>query len=193
MRQGDYTHRLAAVLLLGVLLLGAYALLVRPYLGHYRSLQAELTALETELAELRLSASRRASVERQLAAADTYLNQDRHYLRAAVPALAAAELQHHVGRLIARHRGQVLSIQSLVPEEGDGSPPRVGLRVRFRGDVEAVQRALYDFYASSPVVSVERLEIRHLGPGYSVRSTASAAAPLSVAVELSGFIREDSP
>ncbi len=88
------------------------------------------------------------------------------YLRGKTPALAAAEMQDHVKRIIEGNGGHLTSIQILQDQQRNekkgatDQPVRVAIKVQLSGSVETVQKVFYSLESGQPRVFVDNVYLR---------------------------------
>lgn len=73
--------------------------------------------------------------------------------------LAGADMQEHLKRIV-ENSGGVLSSSQMLAVETDSGTRKLAIRVAMRGDIEALQKALYDFETASPYFFVDKLNIQ---------------------------------
>ena len=73
--------------------------------------------------------------------------------------LAGADMQEHLKRIV-ENSGGVLSSSQMLPVETESGARKLGIRVAMRGDIEALQKALYDFETASPYFFIDMLNIQ---------------------------------
>jgi general secretion pathway protein M len=185
---GSALSRALALGLLASTLALVYLGAVRPILGAYQSSQARIEQLRDQGARFQRMAARRAELEGALAVAVRDPAHSRHYLQATSPALAVAELQAHLSRLIAAAKGRLQSTQALTAGEGEGEELRqVRLRVRLSADVEALRDLLYRLESATPLVVLDELSIR-ARPMRARRGSPAPQPQLEVQLEAVGFL-----
>ena len=176
--------RLAA---LGLLLLALIALgfglgvpLVHQYRASLARIEASLQFLEVNRRIARREAALRQAIER--------LKEDRDLDDLLLPAGsdggAVAILQDKVQSIISAAGARLTSTQALAVEPGQGHR-RIGLRLQFAADIEALRRILHDLESGRPAVVLDNLFVR----GRTSRAVG-AVNPLDVRVDVFAFKRE---
>lgn len=116
----------------------------------------------------------------------------RYYLQGKTEALAAADLQRVVKRAVTANKGTLTSTQ-VVPTD-DAEVRRVVLRVRMRGDINAVQRAFHALETGQPYLFLDNVKVRTWAGGRSGRRGAALqAAKLDVNFDLMGYLMSNAP
>ncbi len=180
---------LALAVLLVVLL---YVMLLDPVAEKYRHYDDKLAELSYRLYQYETLAKGRASHQ-------TLLNQvkrrdlaKQYYLARRKPALASAELQQRVKRVVDRSEGELISTQVVSGQRGDRSP-KVTVKVRIRGDIRALQKMLYTLETSRPILFLDNVVIQ---AGRARRRAASSSKTggkqLTINFDVSGYTREQS-
>jgi len=148
---------LAIALLLGVLAL----LVVLVYVPWQRLHRHYDTAIEDQLD--RSSRYLRIAAQRQNVEANIVLikkrDARRYYLKASAPALAAAEVQQMAQTIIEANELKVDSTQ-IAAHKDDGPRRKVVVNFQLRGQLPAVQKALYELETALPYMYVDNLAMR---------------------------------
>lgn len=173
-------RRLAAVALLALLILGAGLLASLP-VRWIAAQDRDLARVETRIAELRGRIAEREQLLAERRLLEAALSDESLFVRALTPALAAAELQGHVGAAVRRHGGEVRTVQVLEPTE---APPfvEVGLRLTLVAELESLVGLLHAIETSRPLLLVRSLQLRVPGD-----HPAAETPPLETVVELVAF------
>lgn len=185
--------RALALGLLVLVLAGLYLLLVQPLVAAYRDNDERIGELA-----LRQAHSQRLALEQPaLEAEHARLLRSRpaggYYLTSQSEALATAELQAYVKRLIESAGGGLVSIQPIAQSSADARR-RVKAQVRMQGNIAAVRAVLHGLESGSPWLLVDEVDLmqgRAMG-GRRVPG-AETAGPLEVSFNLTGFMRGEGP
>jgi general secretion pathway protein M len=123
-------------------------------------------ALEQEIESLDERISHYHHVLKSLPALKTELERVRNnkeledlYFDAKTPALAGAELQREIQKMVASAGGQVTSTQ-LLPSAEDEQPPKVRVRTQIKGTTNALLDVLYQIEQARPFIFVDQLSVR---------------------------------
>ena len=134
---------------------------MRFYSEHIETMSNQIVRFESMLARHPQLEAQLGQMRQQLATSD-------YFLEAANPALAAADLQQRVRRVIESNGGQLVSTQNLT-SPADDELIEVIIRVRMTGGIESLGRALYELEGGSPLLLVDNLGVRsnkrYLGRG----------------------------
>ncbi len=134
---------------------------MRFYSEHIETMSNQIVRFESMLARHPQLEAQLGQMRQQLATSD-------YFLEAANPALAAADLQQRVRRVIESNGGQLVSTQNLTSPAND-ELIEVIIRVRMTGGIESLGRALYELEGGSPLLLVDNLGVRsnkrYLGRG----------------------------
>jgi general secretion pathway protein M len=188
MKRAELQGRIAALVLLGLVLAAVYALAVQPYLARYQGQQAELAALQDRLVHLERLAQTRPAVHAQLERLRSAEEGHHGYLTGGTPAVATAELQEYVKEVILASGGQLVSTQAVAAENGAGVMP-LTVKVTMRGDTESLQRVVYALESGRPMLFLDNVLVRTLG-ARRMRLGAGREDALEVRFDLTGYLRE---
>lgn len=190
----SWGHRLSALLLLLLFAGGAlYVLTDQVLIGRYHYYRAHLEQQQGRLEQLRRMAAIRDPLQQLI----TNIRQDRvviaQYLPQSAPALAAADLQQRVKSAVEAAGGTLQSTQALPPVE-EGDAVKVAVSAAMNGDVNLLQKVLYDLEAQMPLLFVDNLQAsaRESRPRLSGGRTANyTRIQLSVQFEVFGYLRKE--
>ena len=188
-------RQLLAVLILLVLVSLLLGLVVGPLIAEYGSgrarieqLQQRLEVYQRLLAELPAQEERLAALKRDDPLGHLVLAESR-------PALAGAELQQQIGKLVGEMGAQLVSIQILTSSESGEPLPSVGLKVHMRGETEHLVRLLYALAYHEPlllldnlvVLSNPRVDMQRIRQAEDLKASPS----LDVSFDLKGYIAKE--
>ena len=183
-------RRLLALAIL-VLALGAvFSLSVLPVLlanQHYRD---TIDGLESRLQQLQRAAAIGDSLQPQYEQLKRWQTSDAHYLKSNSAALAAAELQRLVKRVIVSKNAEVVSTQILTTQQEEGFD-RVSLKVRIRGELENIVQAFHVLETGEPFVFLDNVSVR-ASRGRRLRGQAPTLQTLDIDMELIGYMPHSS-
>jgi len=179
-------RRLLALAIL-VLALGAvFSLSVLPVLlsnQHYRN---SIDGLESRLQQLQRAAAIGDSLQPQYEQLKRWQTTGAQYLKSNSAALAAAELQRLVKRIVVAKNAEVVSTQILTTRQEEGFD-RVSLKVRIRGELQNVVQAFYVIETGEPFVFLDNVSVR-ASRGRRVRGQVAALQTLDIDMELIGYM-----
>ena len=183
-------RRLLALAIL-VLALGAvFSVSVLPVLlanQHYRD---TIDGLESRLQQLQRAAAIGDTLQPQYEQLKRWRSSDAHYLKSNSAALAAAELQRLVKRVIVAKNAEVVSTQILTTRQEEGFD-RVALKVRIRGELENIVQAFHVIETGDPFVFLDNVSVR-ASRGRRVRGQVATLQTLDIDMELIGYMPHSS-
>jgi general secretion pathway protein M len=180
-----WLSRLAALLVLAVVLALVHAGLIAPYLDHVGALDERLANRATVLERMRMlsEAPPSGATTEPAAAPSTAL-----LLPEVSDAQAIGTLQDRLKAFAARDGLELQNIQVL-PRAELPAVARLAVRLRAVGDVAALNRFLHAVEAAEPVLLVDNLRIQSRTPRATPGSVApgNASAALDVQLDVIGF------
>lgn len=108
-----WISRLAALLLLALVIFGVYLFLVEPLVVGYDAIDREIDDAQEQLAHFERLATMRPAVAQQLQQVDSKKTAQGYYLSGGTDALAAAGLQDRINALVADNGGTLRSTQPM--------------------------------------------------------------------------------
>lgn len=178
---------LAISILIGLCVLAPAAALSPVWLS-YRSNDARIQDLRMRQTQLERIASRRESLESEIKRLSSEQPSDRFYLENTTPALAAAELQALISKVVANAKGTVVSTQPL-PINTEKLLPRVRLRVKITGKIETLRNVIHQLESGTPYLLIDELSVTSQASRINRVSKVSLNKPLNVVFTLSGYMR----
>ena len=179
-------RRLLALAIL-VLALGAvFSLSVLPVLlanQHYRD---TIDGLESRLQQLQRAAAIGDSLQPHYEQLKRWQTSDAHDLKSNSAALAAAELQRLVKRIIVSKNAEVVSTQILTTQQEEGFD-RVSLKVRIRGELENIVQAFHVLETGEPFVFLDNVSVR-ASRGRRLRGQAPTLQTMDIDMELIAYM-----
>lgn len=151
------SRALAVALLLALLALLAVLVYVPWQRAHLHYDTAIEDRLDRTSRYLRVAAQRK-NVEANIALI-AKRDAGRYYLKASSPALAAAEVQQMAQAIIEANELKVESTQ-IATHKDDGPRRKVAVDFQLRGQLPALQKALYELETALPYLYVDNLVIR---------------------------------
>ncbi len=115
----------------------------------------------------------------------------RFYLKASAPALAAAEVQQ-MAQAIVEANGLAVESTQFASHKDDGPRRKVTINFRLRGQLPAVQKALYELETALPYLYVDNLVIRSSAVR-NFRSCPGVEPDILVQFDLYAFARVAKP
>ena len=187
-------HRLAALLLLALVVSLFYVLVDQLWMGRYRIYQTNAERLLDRLHNLERLAVARPELESAIQAIRNDQRTATYFLPPAPPALAAADLQQRVKALVEGAEGTLLSIQAL-PVVEEGGMVQVAVSAVLQGNVDVLQKVLHSLESQVPLLFVDNLQVtaRQFRPRLPNGTIAPyTRVQLSSQMEISGYLRNES-
>ena len=181
---------MTALLLLALVLFGAYLFLVEPLVVGHDAIDREIGDAQEQLAHFERLAAMRPAVAQQLQQVDSQQTAQGHYLSGGTDALAAAGLQDRINALVAANGGTLRSTQPMPGVEEQGFR-RITLKVQLTATTEQLFDILYELESGAPILFIEDLDIQSRIVRRQARAGASESqsiALLAVAFDLSGYL-----
>ena len=183
-------RRLLALAILLLALALVFSITVLPVLlanQHYRD---TIAGLEGRLQQLQRAAAIGDTLQPQYEQLKRWKTSDAQYLKSNSAALAAAELQRLVKRIIVSKNAEVVSPQILTTRQEEGFD-RVALKVRIRGELENIIQAFYVIETGEPFVFMDNVSVR-ASRGRRIRGQAPTLQTLDIDMELIGYMPHSS-
>jgi general secretion pathway protein M len=183
-------RRLLALAILLLALALVFSITVLPVLlanQHYRD---TIAGLEGRLQQLQRAAAIGDTLQPQYEQLKRWKTSDAQYLKSNSAALAAAELQRLVKRIVVSKNAEVVSTQILTTRQEEGFD-RVALKVRVRGELENIIQAFYVIETGEPFVFMDNVSVR-ASRGRRVRGQAPTLQTLDIDMELIGYMPHSS-
>jgi general secretion pathway protein M len=183
--------KLTLSLLAGMSLL-LLALVTLPWLARSRfyddAIERRTQSLERYLAILQSL----PALERRLEEVRANRELDAYYLPASDAAQGGIALQRRVEEIVSGTEGNLTSIQ-ILPEQAQEDVLRIGVRLRFSGSVDSLQRLLFGIETAEPLLFITDMDIRQVRRG---RRNVRGRKPtfdvdLNVNLDIYGYIRKD--
>jgi general secretion pathway protein M len=191
LQPGSLLSRTLAVVLLGIVLLGAYRLVIAPLVTTYRDGQSRIEQAKELLQRYEALAEQRSLLADRLAEEQERAASAAGYLTGPSDALAAAELQDRVKSVVEGAGGELRSTQILPAEEleADLGFRRTTLRIHFIVTVEGLEKTLYELETEQPYLIIDHVTV---GQEHARRrgSQPRDRPSLDVTIELFGYVRE---
>jgi hypothetical protein len=193
LKPGSVLSRTLAVLLLGVVLLGAYRLILAPLVGAYSDGEARIEEAKESLQRYEALAQQRSMLSKRLEEQERAASAA-GYLLGPSDGLAAAQLLDRVKSVVEAAGGELRSTQILPAEPFEDGPGfrRTTLRVHFVVTIDGLQATLHELEAGQPYLIIDDATIRQ-EPVRRSDSEQPGPSMLEVNLELFGYLREQPP
>ena len=184
-------RRLLALAILALALGAVFSFSVLPVLlanQHYRD---TIDGLENRLQQLQRAAAIGDTLQPQYEQLKRWRSSDAHYLKSNSAALAAAELQRLVKRIIVAKNAEVVSTQILTTRQEEGFD-RVSLKVRIRGELENIVQAFHVIETGEPFVFLDNVSVRASRGRRRLRGQTPTQQTMDIDMELIGYMPHSS-
>ncbi len=185
-----WISRLAAILLLVGLAATAYVFVVPPLMAGYVGDREALADARERLYRYRRIAATRPDLRAQIDAIQKRGAARGNYLTGRTDALAAAELQNRVKKIIETNGGKLRSIQT-VPGKADGAFQRVTIRVQLAAPIDSLHRIIYALEAEKPFLFLDNIDIGNRRRGRRKKAPDDADPALTVRFDLFGYLQPE--
>lgn len=183
-------RRLLALVILVLTLGGVFSVTVLPVLLANQHYQDTIAAQESRLQQLQRAAAIGDTLQPQYEQLKRWQTSDAQYLKSNSAALAAAELQSLVKRILVAKKAQVVSTQILATRQEQGFD-RVSLKIRIRGELENIVQAIHVIETGDPFVFLDNVSVR-ASRGRRVRGQVATLQTLDIDMELIGYMPHSS-
>lgn len=180
------SRALALSLLLLVVLTAVAAVALPTWLLHKRY-DSYLEDYTDRLQRYRRVEALRPGIEEAMKAVEARAGR-RYYLKAASPALSAAELQGLVTKIIETNNGKIASSQAL-PAKDDGKaaePVKIAISVQMSASITSLLGILHSLETSQPYLFVDQLTVS-ANQGRAYRPIPGVEPEYVVQLTVSGF------
>ncbi len=141
--------------------------------ARYKSAEQELIQLEKQLEQL----------------LHQYLNHKEDFLEEKQQTLAAADLQQYLKKVIESHAGNLVSTQPIT--DINKKPfPKVTIKIHMRGNINALQKTLYQLESSRPQLFIDNVIIQRRNP--MGRGKKLNIDQLDIRFDVNGYIFDSS-
>ena len=183
-------RRLLALVILALTLGVVFSVTVLPVLLANQHYQDTIAAQESRLQQLQRAAAIGDTLQPQYEQLKRWQTSDAQYLKSNSAALAAAELQSLVKRILVAKKAQVVSTQILATRQEEGFD-RVSLKIRIRGELENIVQAIHVIETGDPFVFLDNVSVR-ASRGRRVRGQVATLQTLDIDMELIGYMPHSS-
>ncbi len=169
-----------------VLILGA---VVAPLVGAAASYDESLDELRFKLLRYKRIAAGKEKVQQQLDKLKRQQGDEDQFSNRETPALASADLQQLIKKVVLDVGGRLISTQ-VIPETEEEHLIKISIMVRMMGNSMALRNVLYEIETARPMLLVDNLAIRPT-PGRRDRKTRRLlpSNELNVNFNVSGYMR----
>ncbi len=182
-------QRALALGILFILLLLIYTVLVEPFVTWHQDYNQRIGQLQDRLAGFqRIAATHKDLDKTYKLLKRTVAVQDSGYISGETEALAAAEMQGYVKRIVEENGGHLTSIQILSDNETEEPVPRIALKVQITGAIETVQKVFYALESGQPYVFLDDVYL-HSRSAYTFRPNQPQVLQMDIRFNLYGYLQ----
>ena len=183
-------RRLLALAILVLVVAAVFSATVWPVLLANRHYQNTIEHMESRLQQLQRAAAIGEALKPQYETLKRWQASDAQDLKSTSPALAAAELQRLLKRIVAEKDVQVVSAQSLTTRQEAGFD-RIALKVRMRGQLESIVQAIYAIETGDPFIFLDNVSVR-ASRGRRIRGKMPILQNMNIDMDLIGYMPHSS-
>jgi hypothetical protein len=177
--------RLLAVVLLLLLVAGAYLVGINPLVTTYRANERAIAEAQALVDRFDVMAVGGDDLQQRVQELTELHASEPYYLTRETDALAAVELQDRVTEAINKNGGTIRSIQPL-PTEKEGEFQRVTLRVQITTTIGSLFYIVYELETSQPFLLLDNVDIKSRQPRVGADSQVGEPV-LTVTLDLYGY------
>ncbi len=182
-------QRLLAFALLFLCIVLVLAAIFAPLINAATSANDRIEDLQFKLLRYKRIAAGKGQVLQYLDRLKTEQGDQNHFSDRATPALASADLQQLIKKVVVDAGGRLLSTQ-VVPETEEDHFIKTSVKVQMSGDTMALRNVLYDIETARPMLIIDNLTIRAISARRDPRTRKLLPSnELNVNFDVSGYIR----
>lgn len=184
-------QRVLAVSLLVAMIALILFMIVAPVLSTLNNYNESIDDLQFSLRRFEREIAGKEKVLEHLNEIKRRQRQENHFSNRETSALASADLQQLIKKIVVDSGGRLTSTQ-VIPEEEEDHFLRIAIKVRMSGDTVVLRDVLYALETARPMLMVENLMIRAVR-GRRNRKTRKImpSNELNVNFEVSGYMRAE--
>jgi len=182
------------VLALGVLFIMLalfYGVLVHPIMSQYMEKNEEIASLWDRIEKYQRVAVTFDEIEGYHQQVERKMPAQGYYLKGDSSALASANLQNYLSRVIARFGGKLISTQN-IREEQNGLTTAVIMRVHMKGDTRSLLNTIYKLETAKPMLFFNNLVVVRTPQRQTRNKDKPEAKQLDIQFNLVGYMLEKS-
>jgi general secretion pathway protein M len=162
-------------------------------------LNARFSAVNDSMADMRFQkekyltlSNNRGRIETMLTQVKRWPSMDGYYLSGATTAVAAAELEQQLKKVVAARKGTIVSTQVLTRAEENGLQ-NVVIQVRLRASLPGLLQILHNLETGKPSLFVNNLSVAARTVSARNNTASSMARELDVRFDLTGYLKGVAP
>lgn len=179
-------HALLSWAILLMLMMLIIAIFIAPAVILRQDLNGRVGELELQLNKFKTAGQGLEQLQQQIDQMNKAHANTGDFLEEKSPALAAADLQQHIKGVIEAHQGNLVSAQP-VNETGQELFPKVTVKIHMRGNINTLQKSLYQLESSRPRLFINNIVIQKRNPA-AARANQKDADLLEVRLDVSGYV-----
>ncbi len=191
LRPGSQESRLAAVTLPVVVLVLVVSVVTLFLTSRLRAVDDSIDVINFQYDKYLALSANRDRLESLLTQVKRWPPMDAYYLSGESPALAAAELEQHLKRVVAARDGQIVSTQVLTQTHQDGLDGVV-IQVRLRSGLPGLVRIMHSLETGRPSFFIENLTVTARTVN-ALKAREGTEKELDVRFDLTGYLAGESP
>jgi hypothetical protein len=181
-----WQHAALSAAILLVLSAVVYVLFIEPAVSGRVEFYNRLDQLQFQYQKLSNAIDKTDALRTEIIALKQDKPDQSGFLEEKVETLAAADLQNRIKNLVSSFDGNLISTQVIQNQE-DTIFPEITIKVHMRGDIETLQKLLYELRSSQPVLLVDNLLIQARNVNRR-RRIQQNADQLEIRFDITGFI-----
>jgi len=192
MRLGSLESRIAALLLPVAILVLSIGSVTWLLASQFRAVDNTIEDMGFQYGKYQQLSANRGRLESLLTQVRRLPPMDAYYLAEKIPALAAAELEQQLKRVVAARDGQIISTQVLAQTQEDGLESVV-IQVRLRCGLPDLVRIMYSLETGRPSFFIDNLTVTARTANARKTRDSVMERELDVRFDLTGYLAGGSP
>ena len=185
--RGDRQHCVLLLGGLGLLLVLALALIIYPWWSKMQFYDQAVNQAADHIQRYQRLLDSAPEQRKRLKNLRQQLRKGKYFIAVTNPELAAAELQKRVKTIVTEAQGKLVSTQKVDTQE-EGTTREIKIKVRMKGDVDALSKVLHELEGQLPIVNVNNVSIRSRRTVKGRRKNRVEGYELDVNFELVGYM-----
>ncbi|MCP3868266.1 MAG: hypothetical protein GY703_09275 [Gammaproteobacteria bacterium] len=183
-------QRIAAILILLAVVTMVLAISVLPVVMASASYRESIDDLTFRMQRYERTAAMEVPLKTRLTQLESQQIAKEDLLSGESTAITGANLQELFKQRVQQSGGRLESTQ-ILSESNDGYLQRIAIKARFTGNIEALQKTLYNIEFQKPLLFVDNLEIRSKSTNRrSRRKGKKMAQQLTITMDVAGYRRD---
>ncbi len=179
--------KILALGLLAVFVVLIYSLLINPFVSAYLEKSEEINDVWYRIEKYQQTAASYKGIEQTLARVKRMNPSQGNYVQGNSTALASANLQQYLTRVIARAGGKIISTQN-VREEASEIATAVIIKVHMRGELQSLVTTINQLESGKPLLFIENILVVTAPSRKLAGSNVVEAEQLDIQFNLVGYM-----